>query len=153
MPPPFKSPPRAQAPLRLRAPPLVFAILGISILHGIVLLGAVWAASGLRGLNPDSAAALMWPCAIGAALAMGALWPRLRRRALIKRREISVRAGFAYAAAGFAWPLSFGLSALLQGDRAAALASLAPTGFGLLSGAMLGAIAGAAAGWAALTRG
>jgi hypothetical protein len=136
------------ASLRLRAPEPAFAALGAVILFGLGLLLAAWAGSGLVRFEIAAMQALTLPVALAATLACVTLWRRLKRGVIGSRYGIVWRVASAFGAMGLAWPLSFGLSALLQGDTNTALVQCAAALITAAVGAIIGAIAGAAAAWA-----
>jgi hypothetical protein len=131
--------------VRLRDPPWLFAVLGVLLLFTIGFVACVWAASGLRGFDPTVAEGLLWPAAIGAGLAAGMIGGRLRRGLILKRSDAVGRATMAGAAAGFVWPLSFGIAVLLQGDAASFFGSFPIAVIGALIGAFAAAMGAAAA--------
>src|SRR5262249_34313561 len=114
-----------------------------------LLCGAVASA----GLHASAATAgLAAPALLGAILAVAAIAPRLRKHAIRTRRQFVALSIGAFAAAGFAWPLSFGIAVLLQGDQRTALMSLAPALVGLIVGAIAGALAGGVGAFVCCTR-
>lgn len=126
--------------MALRHPALIAVAFALTFLAG--WLAFTFAASGFQGLDPISLQTLVWPGLIGAALATLALW-RGHTRGLFKTANgIAWRCAVGVAAAGFAWPLSFGISALLQGDTQSALGAFIPAFFGLFAGGIAGAFAG-----------
>ena len=134
--------------LTLRAPALLFGIIGLAILFAIAIVFATFAVSGFRALDILAAHGLITPAAIGTLLAAFSLGPRVRNS--VARGEVITRSAAAYAVAGAVWPLSFGIAVLLQGDTNSALAALLPALAGLAIGAIGGALAGAVAGAAVL---
>lgn len=140
------------APLRLRRPAFVFAPLGALITYVIALMFAAWASAGFRALDPLAAHGLATPAALGLLLAALSIGPRLKRGAIATRRAFIARAAAAFAAAGFAWPLSFGIAVLVQGDQHTALTSLAIAVQGLIVGALSGALGAGAASTACCQR-
>lgn len=126
--------------MALRHPALIAAVFVLTFLAG--WLAFTFAASGFQGLDPISLRTLAWPGLIGAALASLALWRGSSRGAFKTANDIAWRCAVGVGAAGFAWPLSFGISALLQGDAQSALGAFVPAFFGLFAGAIAGAFAG-----------
>jgi hypothetical protein len=135
-------------PLMLRRPGLAFGLLALALLYIVALAVAAFAAGGLGGFDLGAAEALSLPAALGTALAALRIGPPLRRGAFAHRRDVVWRAMAAFGAIGFAWPLSFGIAALSQGDHAPLLAVLAPAVFGLFVGAIGGALGGLATAFA-----
>ncbi len=131
---------------------MLWGLAGIAILFALAALAFAWTASDFRGLNPLSLRILSIPAAIGALLAALSLGPRLLRGEAMRLDAALLRTVTAMGAAGFAWPLSFGLAVALQGDVAAALGSLWRALGGALIGAVAGAIGGALGILAACTR-
>jgi len=127
--------------MKLRAPALIIVAFGLTFLAG--WLAFTFAASNFQGLDPISLRTLTIPGALGAALATLALWRGHRRGAFNAPADVIWRSAVGVGAAGFAWPLSFGISALLQGDTTSALGAFAPAFAGLVIGAIAGALAGA----------
>src|SRR5262249_36430750 len=109
-----------------------------------------WAASDFREINMFSLRVLMIPAFIGAVLAAISIGPKLGK--LKTTNDIIWRAAAAFGAAGFAWPLSFAVALLLQGNPQSAAASLLPALAGLVLGAIAGAASGAAAAHVCLRR-
>ncbi|MGE3143071.1 MAG: hypothetical protein AB7L65_07090 [Hyphomonadaceae bacterium] len=121
----------------------MFALAGLGLMFAAAAFLFAWAASDFGAINLFSLRVLTIPALIGAALAAAAIGPRLSR--LRGPRDLIWRAAASFAAAGLAWPLSFGLALVMQGDGAGALASLWPAFAGLTLGAVAGAGGGAAA--------
>jgi hypothetical protein len=138
--------------VRLREPAWLFAAIGVLLIFAIGYAFCAWAASGMRGVDPNVAQGLLWPAAIGAGLGAGMIGGRLRRGLVIHRRDAVLRATMAGAAAGFAWPVSFGVAVLLQGDVRSFLGSFAIGLTGALIGAAAGAVGGGAASLVCLRR-
>jgi hypothetical protein len=130
-------------PCKLRAPRWAFALLGVAMLFLLGFVCAVWAVSGFAW-SSNAARALAFPSAVGAGLAAGAVFARIRRMSFVTRREAIVRGAIGFGAVGFAWPASFVVADLTQGVVALPDALLP-----LLSGAAIGSIAGALAAGAA----
>lgn len=126
--------------LKLRAPALIAIAFILTFLAG--WLAFTFAATNFQGLDPISLGVLIWPGLIGAALATLALWRGHTRGTFKSVNGIVWRCAVGVGAAGFAWPLSFGISALLQGDPQSALGAFIPAFFGLFAGAIAGALAG-----------
>lgn len=140
----------AAGALTLRAPKAAFAFLGVALLFAIGVSASVWAASGFTGFSWLSARTLALPVGVAAALAALNLRARLKRGAIRTHWDAIWRALSAFAAMGAAWPLSFGLSALLQGETGLALSMALGAIPGALIGAGAGLIGGAAAAYACL---
>lgn len=136
--------------LTLRSPALIAAAFVVTFLAG--WLAFTFAASNFQGLDPVSLQTLVWPGLIGAALATLALWRGHTRGAFKTTTDVVWRCAVGIAAAGFAWPLSFGISALLQGDAQSALGAFAPAFAGMIVGAIAGALAGAVCAFALFNR-
>ncbi len=131
--------------LLFRRPRWVFAALGLSLLFLIGYGLTVFIASGI-GYDAGVAQALVWPGALGAGLSAGVLWRRIAACRIRRRRDAAGASALAWGATGFAWPLSFGLSTLIEDGTLAGLQhSLVPA----LAGAALAASAGAIAAWLA----
>ncbi len=145
--------PPLKPPLRLRQPRLLFGTLALITLFAVGLVLFVFAGSHFSGFALAAIAPLSWPAGLGALLTATALAPRLERGTVMRRRDIARRAGFAFAAAGFAWPLAFGLAALLEGDASQALYAFAPALAGALTGAVAGLLGGTIAGALFVKRG
>ncbi|MET0182177.1 MAG: hypothetical protein ABW199_04745 [Caulobacterales bacterium] len=139
-------------PFQFRAPRLLFAALALASGFAAAWLIFSWAASDFRDLNPIVLEILFWPSAIGALLSATSIGRKIWRGAATARVEIIVRHALAYGAAGFAWPLTFGLSALLQGDMGGALGNLLPAVAGLVIGAIAGALSGAISAYVFIAR-
>lgn len=135
----------ADAHLSLRAPAWAFATLGILILFLIGGALCAFAVSGFSQLNPNIFMGLAFPAAIGAGLAAGAIGGRLRRYQSVTRLAAIVRCAVAFAAAAFAWTLSWGLA-----DLDALGGAVDEILFGTLIAAICGALAGALASFAAM---
>lgn len=135
----------------LRRPVWAFAALGLLIILIVGYALTVFVASGI-GYDAGVARALAWPAALGAGLASGSLWIRIKGCRIRRHRDAALRSAIAWGATGFAWPLSFGVSTLLQGDAAGLQHSLLPAIVGGLLGAAAGGVAGYVASLAVLTR-
>ncbi|MGE3142164.1 MAG: hypothetical protein AB7L65_02485 [Hyphomonadaceae bacterium] len=135
--------------LAFRKPIWAFAALGLALNFAIGFALVTWVVPGFR-FHGETAAVLVWPCAIGAGLAAGLLWGRVRRAAISAHWQVARTSALAWAASGLAWPLSFGISAVLGGDAQELIASLMPALIGALVGAISGAAGGCVAAFAAL---
>lgn len=140
------SSPSINTQLKLRAPVLLFGPLGLLLLFAIAVVLATWIGDGFVHFNPRGVLDLALPGIIATALAGLRIGTRLRGRAMVSWVLI-LRAAFPFAAVGFAWPLGFGVAALVDGDAASLAASLLPAIEGLFIGAIVGAIAGTAVSW------
>lgn len=129
-------------PLSFRQPSWFFAFLAALICYATTLLLAAWAGSGFSRIDAMSLRALAAPAAIGLALNALAVRRRLKRGASISLHQAALLSAAAFGAIGFAWPFSFGVAVLLQGDAHAAVAYLAPSFMGAAVGAGAGALAG-----------
>lgn len=135
-----------------RRPRWAYAALGLLIVLALGYALTVFVASGI-GFDARVAEALAWPAAIGAGLAGGLLWGRIAKCRVRRHRDAGLASALAWSAAGFAWQLSFGLAAWIDGgDLAVMRHSIAPALVGGALAAAAGGIAGFAASLAALTR-
>ena len=131
--------------LLFRRPRWMFAALGLGLLFLIGYGLTVFIASGI-GYDAGVAQALIWPGALGAGLSAGVLWRRIAACRIRRRRDVAGASALAWGATGFAWPLSFGLSTLIdEGTLDGLRHSIIPA----LAGAALAASAGAVAAWIA----
>lgn len=104
-----------QTLLVLRSPAWLYAILGVAVIF-VVGAAASLAAVLAFEFEPHILAGLVWPTAIGAGLAAGSIGGRLRRYGALSRGHVVGRGAAAGAAAGFAWPFSFIVFPLFDGD-------------------------------------
>jgi len=139
-------------PLRLRRPAFAFALLGLLLIFALSACLIVWAVSGFSAFHSEAFVGLVWPSSIGAGLAAGSIGGRLRRFGAITRRDAAIRGAAAFAAAGLAWTLSFGLFPLADGNWSAFVGALDEVVFGALIGAVAGGISALAASYACMTR-
>lgn len=143
----------SDATLKLRQPPVAFVALALAIMFVIALLLFNGAAALFSGPSLISLQILTIPSALGAGLAAVSVWRARKRAVPMSRRQLVLRGGVAMAAAGFAWPLSFGILALLQGDAHGAMLGLRPALLGLAVGMSAGALGGFAVSYASYERG
>lgn len=138
--------PLIETPLKLRAPVFLFGPLGLALLFLIAVVLAAWIGGGFVRFNPRGVSDLAMPGLLATALAGLRIATRLRNGAMV-RWALIVRAAFPFSAVGFAWPLGFGVAAIVDGDTAPFTAAILPAIEGLFVGAIVGAIAGVAVSW------
>jgi hypothetical protein len=139
--------------LRLRAPAVLFGALWLIVLFALGLTLATWAASGLTAFEPAAGAALALPVAVASGLAGLMVRKRFQRAPVPSAIIVIWRAASAFGAMGLAWPLSFGVSALMQGDANTALVQAVASPIVAILAALAGAVSGAVATSAAMRKG
>ena len=139
--------PSFNTPLTLRSPALLFGLIAALLLLAIALVLATWIGGGLVHFEPQGMMQLTFPGLIAAGLAALRVGRGLRAGPMA-RWLLVVHGGWPFAAIGFAWPLGFGIAALVDGETAVLIGSIAPAVAGLFVGAIVGAIAAVATSFA-----
>jgi hypothetical protein len=141
------SSPSFKTPLKLRSPVFLFGPLALCMLLAIALAGATWIGGGLTRFDLRGMGELALPGLIATGLAALRVGRRLPRGPMARWLLIA-HGGWPFAAIGFAWPLGFGVAALVDGETSVLISAIAPALIGLLVGAIVGAIAALATSFA-----